>query len=473
MQKLKPRPYQAAAINEIRNYFSKGLRKVLLMMPTGSGKTFCFSKMIQGAVQNELHCMVLVRGRKLVDQASDRLFRESVPHGVMMNQHWNYRPVERVQVCSVDTIIARKIRPKADLIIIDEAHQAGSKGYRDVIADYPDAFIVGVTATPWVDKGLRHLAEEIVSPVTMQELIDQKFLVPFKYYAPSMPNLDNVKISKGTKDYVNEDLARSMVSGNLTGSIIDHWKELAENRKTLCFAVNIKHSKILVDRFNKAGIPALHCDAESSDDERKEAQAKLESGEIKILSNVGIFCTGVDIPSLGAIIMARPTKSLNLYIQQAGRGTRIFEGKENCIILDHAGNAEEHGLPNEDREVNLDAIPKRKVSPLETKTCKECFCVYIGPTCPECGAVPPPPTEAEIKEAEGKLKELTAETYDPIASAHKQLIKEAKKRGYKKGWAHHRLVQRFGAEACVEYVPDYVLNFGLTNNAFKSSPFGR
>ena len=150
--------------------------------------------MVKAAVEKKRNAVILVRGRKLVDQASQRLFRENVTHGVLMAGHWNYKPTMPVQVCSVDTLIARKLRPKADLIIIDEAHLAISDGYREVIADYPDAFIVAVTATPYVDKSLTHVAQTVVHPISMNELIEQGFLVPFRYFAPSTPELDRKSV---------------------------------------------------------------------------------------------------------------------------------------------------------------------------------------------------------------------------------------------------------------------------------------
>ncbi len=392
----------------------------------------------------------------MVDQASRRLTREGVPHGVMMANHWGYSPNNKVQVCSIDTLIARKERPKADLIIIDEVHQATSNGYRALIADYPEAYIVGVTATPWPEASLRHVADTVVHPISMLELVKQEYLVPFKYYSPSTPDLSGVDVSSSTKDYVTEQLAEVMSTKKLTGDIIEHWIKLAGDRPTLCFAVNIAHSEMLVERFKQSGITAEHCEAKTTDRERQAIIERLESGETKVVCNVGILCTGVDIPPCSAIIMARPTKSLNLFIQQAGRGTRTFPGKSDCMILDHAGNIQQHGFPTDEFEVDLD-YKKKKRSAAGSKTCKICFMVYRDPHCPVCG----PGEKREIgivEEAPGELKELTPPpSGQEIQKKHppprflyaveglaevKKLIETQQRLNYKPTWVYFQMMHR-------------------------------
>ncbi len=449
------RDYQEKAVAEIRKEFTSGNRKVLLRLATGSGKTVIFSHMIKTAAERGLHAAVIVRGRKLVDQASRRLARESVPHGVMMANHWRNRPHEKIQVISIDTAISRNLRPKVDLLIIDECHLATSEGYKRFLSDYPEAFVVAVTATPYVEKGLRHVANKIVHPITMLDLIAQGYLVPFRYFAPSEPDLRNVKVSSSTKDYVNAELGEVMGTSVLTGKVIDHWIKIAQGLPTICFCVNIKHSKMMVEKFLSAGIAAEHCDADSTDNERDQTIRRLESGETKVVCNVGIFCTGIDIVSLGAIIMARPTKSKNLFIQQAGRGTRIFEGKENCILLDHSGNLHRHGFPTDEPEVDLDGKEKH-TNKKEAKLCKECFAYYRGVQCPECGAEPKAVERVEIEETDDELKEIAQET-DLILRELKKLQLEAKNKGRKQAWAFYRLVELYGSNA-MPYIPSWFKN---------------
>lgn len=451
------RDYQVESIEKIRSEFTSGKKKVLLWLATGSGKTVVFCEMIKSAEKKGKNTLVVVRGRKLVDQASERLMREDVSHGVLMSGHWNYRPHLAHQVASIDTLISRRLRPKADLIIIDEAHMAGSKGYKEFLALYPEAFIVACTATPYVDKGLSHIAETVVHPITMIDLIDKGYLVPFRYFAPTEPDLTDVKVSSSTKDYLSDQLEGAMNAGGLSGKIIDHWKKIASDRQTICFAVNIHHSKTLVERFKENGINAEHCDADTSDVERDEIIARLKSGETQIVCNVGIFGTGIDIPSVGAIIMARPTKSRNLFIQQAGRGTRISDGKSDCILLDHAGNIRRHGFPTDETDVNLEANEK-EFHAKKSKICDMCFVVYRGPFCPECGAVEKPiPIIGPIEESDDQLVEIT-ET-DPILRSAKALRLEAKYKGRKPSWAHYKLIDRYGYGVSKPYLPYWFVEF--------------
>ena len=465
---MNSRAYQENSIDQIREKFKQGYGKVLLWLATGGGKTFIFCKMVKEASLKGKKCIIVVRGRKLVDQASQRLFREGVTHGVLMANHWNYRPTESVQVCSIDTLISRKLRPVADLIIIDEAHLSSSNGYKEFLYDYPKSFIVSVTATPWVESGLRHVADQVVHPITMQGLIDLGFLVPFRYFAPSEPDLTNVEVSRSTKDYVTNQLEDAMVAGQLTGKIIHHWKKIVVDKPTICFAVNVNHSKILVDRFNQEGIRAEHCDADIQDSERNEIIKRLESGETKVVSNVGIFCTGVDIPSLGAIIMARPTKSLNLFIQQAGRGARIFEGKSDCILLDHAGNIGRHGFPTDEYDPDLDGEEPKERTQKEAKICKACFAAYKGVMCPECGTEPPA-REINIKETDEELKEIKGHL-DPVRKIFKELMKESKKTGKKTAWVYYKLVDKVGFDTARPYLPQWFIE-KQTNSLFARSPY--
>lgn len=475
------RDYQLESIDQIRNFFMQGITKVLLWLSTGAGKTWIFCLMTKEAVKRGNRVIILVRGRKLVDQASQRLFREQVSHGVLMSGHWNYRPHAQVQVCSIDTLKSRKLFPDASLVIIDEAHLFTSKADIEYLKNYsekPGVFMIPVTATPYCKKGLRHVADKIVHPVTMLDLIDRGFLVPFRYYAPTSPDLTGVKVSS-TGDYVNEQVEEAMVEGQLTGKIVQHWEELSERRPTLVFACNIRHSKTLAKKFNDNGHRFVHCDADCSDKERDEAIRQLEAGEIDGICNVGIFCTGVDIPSLGCLVGARPTKSKNLFIQMAGRGTRLADGKNDCIYLDHAGNIEEHGLPTDETPVDLDGTKKNPVK--KSKICKSCFAVFRASYCPECGA--PAPVErgdADLEESDKKLVELKNVELDPIKREYEKLKRHAKEKKYNYKWANYKLIDKFGYDNVKDYLqPSFVESYERRNDMkpvpklFQDSPFSR
>jgi superfamily II DNA or RNA helicase len=299
----------------------------------------------------------------------------------MANYPKGKNPSDLVLVASADTVISRKTDISGyDLLVVDEAHLAVNGSFKKVIEGFSN-YIVSVTATPYGNEPLTHLAEAVVKPITTIELIEKGHLVNAKYFAPNVPDLKGIKIKAG--DYAEAELEKTMAP--LTGDIIKHWKLLGENRPTLCFAVNIVHSKKIVEAFNSQNIPALHLDAESTLAERDLAVKQLIDGHIKIISNVGIMNTGVDIPPLSCIILARPTKSVILHVQQLGRGTRPYLGKENFIVLDHAGNTIKHGFITQEQEVFLEGKPKKeKDSDISITICKSCYLVFQGKICPAC-----------------------------------------------------------------------------------------
>jgi superfamily II DNA or RNA helicase len=461
------RPYQQKALDEIRKHYGRNEKKVFLHLATGGGKTVVFCEVLKAVAAKDKHAIMVVRGRKLVDQASKRLDREGVDHGVLMANHWRKRPRAKIQICSIDTMYEREETPPADLVVIDEAHHATSEGYKWLANAYRDAFWLPVSATPYCRGSLRHVADHIVRPITIKELIEQNFLVPPIYYAPSVPDLTGVPISS-TGDYVVKALDDILNQTHPIGDIVESWKKYGKNRPTLIFAVSVRHSEAIAKAFNDAGIPAAHIDADNSDQERDEAVNKLDTGDLKVISNVGIFCTGVDIPHLGCLVMARPTKSYSLFIQQAGRGTRIYEGKKDFILIDHGGNVLRHGLITEEREGSLDPMPKGQRPPGDgLTTCFECYAVFERGVkfCPGCGALNE--ACASVSKDKKALNPIDAELEEAdqfhllVISRRGELKEIAKRRGYKKGWVWFKLKEQFGEEVANKYqpqrqVPDFV-----------------
>lgn len=446
------RDYQVNAIEKIRELYGQGLQKVLLHMATGAGKTAVFCELLRLAHAKGTPSLVVVRGRKLISQASERLRREGVPHGIIMSGN-DADHHELIRVCSIDTLNARKLMPAAKLIIIDECHQAGSAGYKWFLGNYHEARILGVSATPHLKAGLRHLADGCVAPITAKELTERGFLVPLRYFAPEKPDLSDVKVQKG--EYNERELNDVMQKAAITGDIVGHYGRIAANRPALMFAVTVAHSRLLVERFLAEGIAADHIDASSPDHVRIEAINRLERGEIKVLSNVGIMGTGVDIPSLGAVIMARPTKSYNLWIQMIGRGTRPFEGKPDCIILDHAGNALEHGFLTTHRDAELDGWgAANKKTPTTVKDCPQCFAVntVLASRCVECGhEFTTANKDRKTDEQEGHLGEITDDSKAKrITDWEKDipsLYRRAVEKGLKPGWIWNMIKAKHGEQA--------------------------
>lgn len=383
------RPYQTNAVDEIRQIYASGERKVLLKLATGAGKTVIFSHIVRSALDKGRRSAIITRGRKIVGQASARLSKEGVPHGVMMGSHALHAPHRFVQVCSITTLYTRKIVPKADIVVIDEAHFATAPEFHWAIKEFeaqnPNVCILAVTATPYTRKPLRHLANKIVAPISTQAIIEAGFLVDARYFAPSEPDLSGVRIRAG--DYVETDLNAVMSRTKIIGDLVENYKKYSNELSALCFCVSIAHATLVCQQFNEAGIPAVVLHADSPDDVRDDAIRELEHGPLKVICNVGVMGVGVDIPWLRTVILARPTKSLNLYLQQIGRGSRPYPGKEKYLVLDHASNVRAHGFMTDEHEANLDGY-EPDAGP-RTRTCKACFAIYnplLHPQfCPACG----------------------------------------------------------------------------------------
>jgi superfamily II DNA or RNA helicase len=414
--------------------------------------------MLNATAKNKKRGLMLVRGRHLVDQTSERLLRDGVEHGVIMAGHKLYNPSAPIQICSIDTLTSRKIFPDADFIVVDEAHLATSKSFVEFLSHYKDKYILGVTATPFVDKSLRHIADKAVEPISAKELIEQKYLVPLKHFAPFSPNLKKVKTVAG--DFDNEQLEEVM--SKLVGDTVAEWTKHAQNKPTIVFAVNIKHSLKIKESFLNAGIACEHVEAETPLEQRKALIRNLKDGRLKVITNVGILCTGVDMPFLECIVMARPTKSCNLYIQQIGRGTRLSVGKSHCLILDHASNTLRHGFITDKRDFSLDG-KKAKTSFEAPTTCEKCYHVWYksqdGPTCPSCGhALDPEKAKRKIEVVDGELVEIKElSTLDQARQDFKKWKKEAKSKGYKNGWAYYKLVTKYGSEVAAIVSPKKVV----------------
>lgn len=298
-------------------------------------------------------------------------------------------PCAPFQIASVQTLARREL-PEADLLVIDEAHHATSAGYARLIAAYPRR--VGLTATPFrLDgKGLRSAGFDqiVVAAYTDDLCADGTLHEPVVFAAPA-PDLKGVRKTAG--DYNLGDLSAAVRSAGLDGRIVETWIKRAEGRRTVAFAVDIDHAEAIAAAFNAAGVPAEVVTGSTPKPERAGVLARLAAGITKVVANCAVLTEGWDLPALECAIIARPTASLCLHLQQIGRIMRSCEGKDGAIVLDHAGNTHAHGLVTERLVYSLDGRVKKSGGVGPVKTCPECArTVPAGSkSCPECGYVYP------------------------------------------------------------------------------------
>lgn len=446
---MRLRPYQVDAIERSREALRSGSRRVLIVAPTGAGKTVIAAEIIRGAVARGRRVLFVAHRRELIGQAYAKLVGVGFV-GVIMANDPRRRPTAMVQVASIDTL-RRRAKPLADLVVVDEAHRALARSYAELADAYPRAVHLGLTATPYRadGRGLGAAFDSLVVVSTPRALIDAGYLVEprvFTVPAADLPDLSNVRI-KGN-DYDPQALALAVDRVGIVGNIVAHWHRHGGGHRTVAFAASVAHSRHIAASFVAAGVAAEHLDGETPTDERDAILARLERGDTRVVVNCGVLCEGWDQPSVKTCILARPTKSCGLYLQQAGRILRPYESA-GATILDHAGCVIEHGLPQDDRVFSLERPKRRRgvATAPPCKTCETCFAIVASSVavCPACGMAFPARESTALVETDGDLVEVRAATADEKRAAWDALVRTVVERGYQPGWAAHQYRQRFGA----------------------------
>lgn len=434
------RDYQKQAIADVRESYRKGNRRTLLVMPTGSGKTLCFSSIAAGMAKNGKRILIIAHRRELLKQISAALKTAGVRHGVMTGGSKGI-PHANVVVASVFTL-ARRIShfPAPHLIIGDEAHHFTPKStWGQVVAAFPRAHVLGVTATPerLDGKGLGLMFDDMVLGPSVAELQEQGFLSKADVYAPSRPDLRSLHTRMG--DYVNSELESAMDKPSITGSAVKHYEKLANGKRAITFCVSVKHAEDVAREFREAGHQAAHIDGGMDERLRDSTLKKFADGEIRVLTSCDLISEGFDLPAVEVAILLRPTKSLGLYLQQVGRSIRIAPGKQFTVVLDHAGNTARHGFIDEHREWILtdgSVSEKRGEKPAVVRTCPTCFAMHRPtPTCPKCGHVYKI-NARKVEQIDGELIQMASAKDTDVASDSDWkrqffvLLNIAKKRNY-------------------------------------------
>jgi DNA repair protein RadD len=340
----EPRPlrdYQQRALDMLRALLGHGHRRPVLQLPTGAGKTRIAVEIVRGALTKQHRAIFVVPRISLIEQTVKAFEREGIGGiGVIQGQNFRTDGSQPVQIASAQTLVRREI-PPAGIVIIDEAH-LGFEAIDTWIKAPESAHVVftALSATPWA-RGMGQIYDDLLQPVSIQELIDGGYLSDFRVFAPPGPDLASVRTTGG--DFNEGDLSEACDKNELVADIVRTWFAKGENRPTLCYGIDRKHAQHLQERFAEAGVAVEYIDCETPLFEREEIFDRFRASDTKLICNVATLDTGTDL-DVRCIIDARPTRSRIRFIQTLGRGLRPAEGKDFCIILDHAGNHRRLGL---------------------------------------------------------------------------------------------------------------------------------
>lgn len=388
------RPYQEDLLQRIREAM-RSHRRVVAVMPTGAGKGQTIGAIVRSATAKGRRVLVVAHRRRLIRQLRQTIAGWGVSDGVTVE--------------SVQTVILRLDSMDApDLIVIDEAHHlTHGNMWGKIVNQWPDAFLLGKTATPerldgkGLGEGYGGYFQALVQGPTSRWLTDNGFLARARVFCPPV-KIDRSKLKVVAGDYAIGTMEDELENGNVYGDAVEHYMKLVHPGTALVACVSVKHAKMAADEYEAAGVPAAAITQGCSEDDQERIFQQLADGTLKVVTYCDMLSEGVDVPSVKACQLLRPTKSLVMYLQQVGRALRVKPDGGDAIILDHVGNVKQHGLPTDDREWDLKGRPKRPAAPM-VKVCPECFATMAAQlaVCEECG-----------HEFGGKAKNKEAEVID-------------------------------------------------------------
>lgn len=371
---MQLRTYQIQAINQTLSRLATD-NSVMLQLPTGAGKTVVMGEIVRRCVLKDYPVLILAHREELLTQPQEKFFHQfGVYSGIIQGSKPRQLSLP-VQIASVATFVGmvrKGFQKQFKVIIIDEAHHCEAETYIEILKAYPDSKLIGLTATPYrLDgTGFTERFKSLVQVITVKDLEKEGFLIPADMFVNKM-DTSGLKIKRG--DYDDAQVGAILSQHQVLADMVQSWRDHANGKRSICFASTIEQSNLIVEYFNACGIPSAHVDGSSKN--REQIFKDLKSGKILMVSNVGIATEGFDEPSIECVMLLRKTKSLSLYLQMVGRGSRPFTNKATgikkqvCTLLDFADNWVEHGLPND--EIDWEAYFKGSDKKKKKKKDKE------------------------------------------------------------------------------------------------------
>lgn len=461
---LQLRPYQVASIDALREGFRQGHVRQVLCASTGSGKSIIMLAMIQAAIEKGSRVLFMCERRVLVEQFSKHLDKNGIEHGVLMADSFRFRPQEKVQVASIQTLERMDSLPAFDVGFADELHVMMRKSVINLIKTRPNLKIIGSTATPFNPKIAEHFTS-ITNVITMRELTDDGYLLPFRVFIAHEIDTKGIKVVAGewAKDEVESKSLQ--IVGDVVSDYLDISNRLyGRHAKAICFSAGVAHGAELVKKFAEAGVNAVQLSYKDDQDYKDEALREFarHDTEIDVVISSDLLTRGYDETSIEHVILARPLrKSFSSFVQMIGRGARPHDNMKFCTVQDNSGN----WLRFKDQwdklysegvsELLADVEAKAPKEPSEREKkaakCPVCTALMAGDKCPVCGFVRVP--TVKIGTVAGEMLELTGHEVkkEKFTSEFKEafyqgLLFYCRQKGWKDGRAFYLYKEKFNIE---------------------------
>jgi DNA repair protein RadD len=424
------RPYQVETIAKARDAMRRGARRIVVVAPTGSGKTRMGSAIVTGAVAKGGSVLWLAHRTELIAQTCATLAGFGLDVAALAAScEWPERPDAPVQVASIQTLIARQSRPPASLLIWDECHHCSeaAEEWSRLLQDYPDVRMVGLTATPerGDGAGLAPLFDGLVVGPSVAALTKLGHLVPCEIMRPE----------------------RLLENGKIAQHPLEAYQAEAPGTQALLFARTVDEAQTYAGRFTAAGVRAECVHASTPPKERSSALELFRRGVVRVLTNVYVMTEGTDLPMAATCILARGCGSAGQYIQMVGRVLRPHPGKSIARLLDLRGISHVHGSPEDEREYSLDGNGIRLS---KSAHCRVCSALLDGGyPCAACGYSPDPRDQDEtvvVGVPLVKFARMRAQDAEQRERTLERWVRECLAKSYKPGWVRHRWKSVFGEE---------------------------
>jgi len=454
-------PFQDRLVSKLRKAMMRGAKRILLVSPTGSGKTVMFAYLTSRMASRGVRSNIMVHRQELLEQVSDTLDNFNVFHSYVAASEF-YSAQGNVHVSSVFTLARRlDVVPIPKYAICDEAHHCikGSTWHKCIEywaqAD-PSLRLIGVTATPerLSGEGLGEVFDEMIVGPGTAELMRDGYLCKYKIFAPKR-QLDTSKLRTLGGEYRKDEAENLVNRPSITGDAVAHYRKYLNGAPAIAFCVSRKHAAQVAEDFQAAGFRAASIDGTMKKPARSQMVKDFGNGQLNVMTSCQLINEGFDVPGMHGAILLNPTQSLAKYLQECGRTFRIAPGKEVAYLLDHVGNSARHGMPCDEREWSLHSKKrkggKRDPDDIAIRQCANCGAVSSASAkcCDECGEIFPvrPRTireiEGELEEVK-KVKQKAARMEQGMAKDLDALIELGKMRKmkYPYAWAQHILRSR-------------------------------